>query len=484
MSKHPLQTILAPESVAFLGASNNLLTMGTVQMHNIMASGYQGKLYPVHPKLDRVLGLKAYPSIESLPDGIEVAVMVLPTRLVPETLEQCGKKGIKHGTIISGGFAERGGDGAELQRKMEETAKRYDIKFNGPNCIGVCNVHQNYNNTWFRYKGRKGGISLASQSGTYACHMFSYLDTLGAGLGKTISVGNEATLDLVDCLEYFENDPETKVIALYVEGIRRGREFIKTARRVARKKPIVALYIGGTEAGARAGASHTAVLSGPDELYEGVFRQSGILRASTVEQLFDWCWALSEQPVPEGNNIVILTNAGGPGSSMADAAERSGLNVPLLKKEIQDKLREHVPATASTRNPIDITYAVNMQELFMQLVPKLLLAQDDVDGILLYGVMDASIFIRYGEETGLSMDVNPEALRQAWDFMSDEFSKIPFEFGKPIIGATFYNRYTDKSVKRLQDNGIPFLPSPERAVGAMSALYRYGRIRRWLENQA
>ncbi len=482
MEKHPLETILAPRSVAFLGASDSMMTMGTVQMHNIIAGGFAGEVYPVHPKLKEVLGRKAYPTVADLPDGIENFVMVLPTRLVPEMLEQCAKKGIRRGTVISAGFSEVGESGREIEKQVKEVAEKYQIKFNGPNCIGVCNPTHGYNNTWFPYEGKPGPIGLASQSGTYSCHSLNYIKNLGSGFSKVISVGNEMTLDLVDCLEYFENDSETKSIALYIEGIRRGRDFIRVARRVARKKPIVALYVGGTEAGARAGASHTAVMSGPDEVYDGAFRQAGVLRASSFLEMLDWCWVLAEQPVPKGNNVAIVTNSGGPGSSFADAAGRLGMNVPVLSDGIQAALRKIIPFTASSKNPVDITFAVDMTNLIMDKIPRLLLSAPEIDGLLLYGIFTSQVFAKYAAEMGTDLPFSSEKMREFDEMMSEKFSNIPKEFGKPIVCSTFFTRDDDELIRRLQDKGIPMLPSSERAAIALNALYRYGQIREKLAN--
>ncbi len=477
MERHPLETILAPRSVAFLGASDSLLTMGTVQLYNIASGGFKGPIYPVHPKLKTVLGHKAYPSIADLPDGVDAVVMVLPTRIVPQMLEECGKKGITRGTVISGGFSEVGGNGRELEKQVREVSAKYGLKFNGPNCIGVCNPNHGYNNTWFPYEGAPGPIGLASQSGTYACHSFNHVKNLGTGFSRVVSVGNEVTLDLVDCLEYFEDDEDTKAIALYVEGIRRGRDFIRVARRVAKKKPIVALYVGGTEAGARAGASHTAVLSGPDEVYEGAFEQAGVLRAANYEQLFDWCWVLSTQPCLNGKKLGIVTNSGGPGSSFADAANRLGLDIPPLSKELQETLRAAIPGTASPRNPVDITYAVNMQNLIMDKIPNLLLKSNEIDGLLVYGLFAADVFIKYAVGMGLDLPISNEQMHELDEKASVKFGKIADETGKPIIGATFFTRDDDALIRRIQECGVPMLPSPERAASAMAALYRYGRIR-------
>lgn len=480
---HPLETILAPKSVAFLGASDTFFTMGTAQLHNMLQGGYSGDVYPVHPKLKTVLGRKVYPSVLDLPDGVEVAVMVLPTRLVPDVLDQCGRKGIRHATVISGGFAETGEEGRALQKRILEITNQYGIRFNGPNCIGVVNPGHKYNITWFPNPGRPGPVGLASQSGTYVCHTFCYLNNLGTGLSKAVSLGNEVSIDLVDCLEYFENDRDTKAIAMYVEGIRRGPEFIRTARRVARKKPIVALYVGGTEAGARAGASHTAAMSGPDEVYDGVFRQAGVLRAGTFEELFDWSWTLAMMPPPKGTNMAVLTNSGGPGGTIADACSRLGMQVPVLHEEMQEEIRKSLPHTASPRNPIDVTFAIDGPNLFLNKIPKLLFSSPDIHGLLIYGVFSADVFVQYSEESGLSLPATPDEMRGFEDRLAEKFSQIPGEFGKPIVGTTFFTRNEDRMIRRLQDLGMPFLPSPERAASAMGALYRYGKIKEKLERQ-
>lgn len=469
----PFEKILEPESVAFLGASNNINTMGTFQLVHLIDGGFEGRVYPVHPKEETILGRKAYKSVLDLPEAVDVVVMVLPTRIVPQILDECGRRGIKHATIVSGGFQEVGEDGAELQRQIVETANKYGIKFNGPNCIGVCNPHHKYNNTWFPYDGKPGAVGLASQSGSYACHTLDYMIKLGAGYSKTISVGNEAVLDIVDCLEYFEDDPTTKSIALYIEGIRRGKKFIEVARRVGRKKPIVALYVGGTEAGARSGASHTAVLSGKDEVYEGVFRQAGVLRARTVEDLLDWSWVLSCQPPMRGDNVVIMGNSGGPGTSMADAAERFGLRVPVFPDDLQAKISKHIPHTASCRNPIDLTFTIDLGVLFFDMLPNLTLRRDDFHGMLMYGLFDIGKFLDTAKRM-LGFDTGPMKMAaRAGDSLAAQFMKLPHKLGKPVIGASFFDRNEDSAIKYFQDGGIPFLPTPERAASALAALRRW-----------
>ena len=468
--EHPLQKILAPESVAFFGASKNITTMGTFQLLHLLDGGYTGRVYPVHPTAENILGLKTYKSVSDLPEVPDVVVMVLPTRVVPQILDECGRFGIRRATIVSGGFQEVGEDGAALQEEIVAVAKKHGIWFNGPNCIGVVNPHHKYNITWFPYNGPPGAVGLASQSGSYTCHIFDHTLNLGSGFSKTISVGNEAVLDIVDCLDYFETDPDTKAIALYIEGIRRGRAFIDTARRVGRTKPIVALYVGGTEAGGRSGASHTAVLAGDDAVCEGALRQAGVLRAKTFEDLIDWTWVLSCQPPMPGDNVAILGNSGGPGASMADASERAGLNVPELPEDMRDSIQKRLPHTGSSRNPVDLTFTMDPGTLFFDILPNMLLKSDFLHGLLVYGVFDTSNFIKIAKKTGL-LDPGPmKQLARLGQSCAEAFVNIPAKYQKPIVGATFFNRNEDQAIRYFQDHGIPFLPSPERAARAMAAL--------------
>jgi len=219
----PLYPIINPGSIVFFGASNRFTAMGTNQLHSLLSSGFDGKIYPIHPKEERVLDLKAYQRVEQLPQVPDLAVLVLPTHIVPQAMKECGKKGIKHAIVVSGGFKEVGGQGVELEIKLLAIAERYGMRFLGPNCLGVANPHHNFNVTFIPFEGRPGFIGLASQSGSFITQMFDYLDQFGLGFSSGISVGNEANLDIVDCLTYLAACPHTRVIGLYIESIRRGR---------------------------------------------------------------------------------------------------------------------------------------------------------------------------------------------------------------------------------------------------------------------
>jgi acetyl-CoA synthetase (ADP-forming) len=278
----PLYPIANPKSIALFGASNNVTSMGTSLLNSVLDLGFEGEIYPIHPKENRVQNLKAYRSVLDLPNVPDLALIVLPTRIVSEAMDACGRKGIRHAIVISGGFKE-----VDLEKELVAVANKYGMRFLGPNCIGVANTRHKLNTTFMAFQGAPGFIGMASQSGSFVTQMFGYLSDYALGFSTAFSVGNEANIDIVDCMEYLGACPDTRVIALYIEGIRRGRAFVETARSIVPKKPIVALYVGGSEAGSRAGLSHTGALAGPDRLYEGIFRQSGVIRARSVTEMFD-----------------------------------------------------------------------------------------------------------------------------------------------------------------------------------------------------
>jgi acyl-CoA synthetase (NDP forming) len=465
-----LGDILTPSSIVFFGASNNPMTFGTGQFLNI-TNRYRRNVYPIHPDEEEIFGVKAYKKVEDTPEDANLAIMVLPTHLVPKFLACCGEKGIKRAIIISAGFKEVGE--VDLQNEIISIARKYGIRFLGPNCIGIYNAYENLNTTWIPYFPKKGGISIVSQSGTFACHPFPYFIENGIGIDKSISVGNEADIDIVDCLEYLEDESNTNAIAMYIEGIRRGRKFIEVARRVNKKKPIVVLYVGGTEAGSRAGKSHTSALSGPDHVYDAVFRQCGLIRAYNIEELFDYSLALASQPVPKGGRIGILTDSGGSGAVMADTCERMGLNVPILSEDIQNEIRSIVPSIATVTNPIDITTDFDVSHFYVE-IPEILLKDPSIDGILLYGLFGSSIFKRFFKSVKTEID----GLISIYLVMLDELLNLCERYRKPVLASSFIERRDEEVVVYFQDHDVPVYPSPERAAKAMSALVEYSRAKR------
>ncbi|MBN1290149.1 MAG: CoA-binding protein [Actinobacteria bacterium] len=454
------------------------MTMGTGQLSSLLLQGYEGRIYPIHPEEDTVLGLRAYRKVSELEELPDLAVIVLPTRIVNQILEECGGLGIKAAVVISGGFREVGEAGAKLEKELLEIAVKYGITLVGPNCIGVSNFHIGLNTTYFPYEQEAGSVAVISQSGTYSCHIYTYAEKSGIKLGQTVSIGNATVLGISDYLKYFADDPSIKSIAVYIEGISNGREFVEAAEYATAKKPVVALYVGGTGYGARAGGSHTGALAGQDELYEGVFHQSGIIRANTVEELFDWSWALATQPLPSSDRVCVLTNSGGAGASMADACGRAGLSLPRLSEETQEKIRELLPGTASTINPVDMTFHLNFADL-LKTVPEILFESGEIDGIVMYGIFGTHIFEVFRDGLGDLFKFPVEDARPIIRGLVEGFTRFPDDTGIPVIVSTFMGP-EDEEIAFLRSNDIPVSPSPERAVNAMAALCRYAEYRRSL----
>ncbi len=476
----PLYKIANPGSIAFLGASNNFMSMGTQMLDSVKLLGFEGAVYPVHPKEASVLGFKAYPSIADLPEVPDLAVIVLPTKIVSEIIAACGQKGIKHAIVVSGGFREVGGNGIALQAELQRTAAAHGVRLLGPNCLGVANVHHRFNPTPIPCDCAPGFVGLASQSGSFITQIFNYLQLHSMGFSTAFSVGNELNIDMVDCLEYLGACPDTKVIALYIEGLRRGREFVKTARSIVPHKPIVALYVGGSESGRQAAFSHTGAMAGPDRLYDGILRQSGIIRATSLTELFDFCWALGSQPRPKGSKVVVQTHSGGPGATAADSCGRAGLALASLKPETVEKLRPFVPHTASVKNPIDLTFNKNMQDFYWD-IPKILLEDENTDMLMLYFLSPPIFIERFMTGMGMSAEQAVTDTRKIINDQSDTFIRLADSFDKPIIGYT-YRSLQEQFVRNIMDHGIPVYPDPARAAKALGALRQYARFRETIMN--
>jgi acetyl-CoA synthetase (ADP-forming) len=478
----PLYPIINPRSIAIFGASNNFIRMGSIILSSVQALGYEGSIYPVHPTEKEVRGLKAYASIMDLPEIPDLAIMVLPTEIVCRTMEECGRKGIRHAVVVSGGFRETGAEGARLQKELESIADHYGIRFLGPNCLGVANPHLKFNPTPLHAEGSPGFVGLASQSGSFITQMFNYLSRHGLGFSTALSVGNEANIDLVDCLEYLGACPNTKVIALYIEGITRGRQFIETAKEITPRKPIVALYVGGSETGKKASLSHTGSISGPDAIYEGVFRQCGIIRARTLEDLFDFSLAMGRLPRPKGNRVVIQTHSGGPGAAAADSCGRAGLTLPSLSPETAEKLRPLIPHTASTANPVDMTFSKNQADDFYK-IPDILLQEKNVDMLIVYFLSPAVFIERAMKNTGVAPELIPQETQKIIDELANAFFSLTRVHDKPIVGYT-YRSLDDGIVRQLLDRGVPIYEGPERAARSIAALIQYYRARDRLVGEA
>lgn len=431
---HYLHEILNPESVCVYGANNNLLgTMGSMQLRNLK-SGFKGNIYPIHPKLKTIQGLKAYKSVLDISETPGLAFIILPPHIVPQVLEECGQKGVKRAIIVSGGFRESQDErGWDLTRKLEEISKKYEIRFIGPNCLGVYNGwygsedNDNYLMTFWPYQVPElGKVSIISQSGTIAAQTFWYARNIGVKISKSISVGNEVNVDMVDLLGYMKEDPQTNVIGLYIEEVKRGKEFIDITREITPKKPIVAIYAAGTKSATRSIQSHTGSIAGDSKVFDGVFSETGIISADSVIDFFYYLRTLSYAQeyniFPKGKRVGIITESGGSATLMSKKCDLYGLEVPIFSKELQAEISKYIPQTASGRNPVDITFFKNFYEFFVTL-PKIVLKSGEVDGILFDGVFDIGEIMEVVEKSGASVDENMK-----------NFSKIFYPtFIKPLL---------------------------------------------------
>lgn len=468
ITESPLYKIVNPKTCAYFGASNNYVSMGTNQMQSMLDIGFEGMIYPVHPKEDTVLGYKAYRSVLDLPETPDLAVIVLPTHLVPDVVDQCGQKGIRHAVVVSGGFREVGGDGVALEQKLKHTADKHGIRFIGPNCLGVVNTHHKLNTMFHSYKGGPGYVGMASQSGSFVTQMFDYLGPLGLGFSTCFSVGNSTNVDLVDCLEYLGADPTTKVITMYIEALNRGREFVEVCRRIAPNKPIVAYYAGGSETGRKASLSHTGSLAGPDPLYDGIFRQAGVVRAMSIEELFDYAAALALSPLPKGKRMVVQTHSGGPGAVCADMCGRMGLELPPLADNTVTALKEYLPATGNANNPVDVTFSRDPM-VYLTEMPSILLDDANTDGLLMYFLFAKNRMVGNLVNLGMSQEEATAAVEQQFVDQSEKIAGLINDSGKPLIGFSF--RIADEElIQMIRSKGVPILGSPVRAAKAMAAL--------------
>jgi acetyltransferase len=349
-----LSSFFSPTGVAIIGASTNPSKLSHGILKNLTQYGYPGEIYPVNPKADQILGLKVYSDISAVPDPVELAVVVLPAPMTPDVLEACGERGIKAVIIISGGFKEVGAQGVALERECMEIAKSYSMRLIGPNCVGTLDLHTGLNTTFIQGVPATGSIGFLSQSGAICGGVVDYIANKDIGFSHFASLGNELDVDETDLIEFFGDHPNVKVIAAYIEEIQDGEKFLRIASQVSRKKPIVLLKAGQTDAGARAVSSHTGSMSGSYAAYQAAFRQSGVIEVKNLQALFDVAWALSCQPLPVHNKVAIFTNAGGPSALASDSLAANGFDLAIIPHEKQAVLAENLNPSAQVENPVDM----------------------------------------------------------------------------------------------------------------------------------
>lgn len=475
MIENPLHAIMNPSSIAVVGASNNVSKMGTIQLLNIIYGGFAGDIFPVHPTEKEIFGRKAYGAVADLPRAPDLALLVAPTRIIPEVLEAFGRIGTRHAIIVTAGFRETGEQGVALEEKINAIAERYGMRFVGPNCMGIINTRRRLNISVLPVDMPDGVLGIASQSGTYITQTMPYLHRQGIAVSKAVSVGNEASIDLVDCLEFLGEDVDTRAICLYIEGIRRADRFLDAARRISRSKPIVAQYVGGTRAGARSGASHTGSMSGPDYVYDGLFEQAGVIRVDTIEEVYKIGWTLATQPPMKGNRAGILTHSGGPGSAMSDVSDRHGVSIPAFSETLRQHLSSMLPGHAATGNPVDLTFIPDPRPLTEEM-PRILFESGEIDGLMIHGIMDTDFSSCMYPIMEKVLDVSREDFVKNSEVNLDALSRLPAQYGIPLVVSSFAAD-GDHARQELLRHRIPHFDAPEKAARAMAALCRHYQIR-------
>jgi acetyltransferase len=404
-------------------------------------------------------------------------------------MEECGQKGVKNLIITSGGFRETGSDGKILSKQIDEIAKRYNMRFIGPNCLGVYNGWYGYpdkedayfNTFWIYLPHKRGNISIISQSGTVAAQTSFYTNDLGIKIGKSISVGNERNIDLVDVLRYFKDDPLTEVIGLYIEEIKRGKEFIKITKEISPKKPIVAIYAGGTEAAARSIMSHTGSIGSDNKIYDAVFKETGIISTNSIMDFLYYLRTFSQAQTykvfPKGNRIGIITDSGGPGAMMTKNAELYGLKIPEFSLELQTELRKDIPKTASSLNPVDITFHENFMNMFIKF-PKLLMRSNEVDAIIVFGVYDFDDIMNIIKKSGMKFGENMKNMKGIFEnIVLKSIKRLMKKYTIPVFFAGPYP-YRYPWMQKFIEHDIPIFSMWDDITKCLKVLCRYSEYRR------
>lgn len=467
-----LDAIFSPESVAIVGASNTPGKVGHDIFANILRGGYTGTLYPVNPKARSILSVKAYPTISDIPDPVDLAIIILPPEASLAAVEESVRKGIKGIVIVSAGFREVGGKGLEIENRIVSICKNAGIRLVGPNCLGVINPvpSVSLNASFSARMPAPGNISFISQSGALCTAVLDFAADRDIGFSKFISIGNKADVDELDLLQYLHEDMDTAVIMLYLEELRKGTEFISIVKEITsgiRSTPVLVIKSGRTREGAQAAASHTGALAGTEAVYEAIFRQAGILRVDSIDELFDFANAFSYKQesalgkqirkMPTGNRVAIVTNAGGPGILATDMTVSSDLELARFQKETIEELANHLPSAANLHNPVDIIGDASQERYENAL--KTVIKDEGVDGALVI--------------------LTPQSMTNALA-TAEAIVRVARGSRKPILCCFMGIIDVSAGVKYLQEYGYPVYRFPENAAKAFGALYRYAR---WLHRE-
>jgi acyl-CoA synthetase (NDP forming) len=449
-----LKSLFQPDSIAIVGASQDETKSGGMFVYRLLNDGYKGTIYPINRKESEIMSLKSYPSVLDIPGEIDLAVISIPAQGVPQIMAECAQKGVKFAVVHSVGFSELGAEGKELERQMLEAARRGDTRIVGPNCMGIVSPRANINTiTLFaRLPMEPGGVAFVGQSGWASENMTQLGTERGLRFSGIISIGNQSDLTIEDFLDYFGNDPETKVIAFYIEGLKQASRFLKLAEEISPRKPTIVWKGGSSELGAKAAASHTGSLAGNYALFEAASRQKGIISAQSLEELIDLAVAFSCPYLPTGNEIGLLIEAGGGAVATSDACAKAGLNISPLPQDVQQKLREFlkgkIPPSPSLKNPVDLVWAPFNESPFIYATCLEIMAQ----------AVDSYLTICYA------------FIHDEW-FLS-RLESIRDRNKKPIIVVPGNSIDQRQGMHLATERSIPTYAMPENAVRALAAMTR------------
>lgn len=451
-----LEFLFSPKQVAVIGASRSPHKIGFAIVDNIIKSGYQGKIYPVNPKESEIAGLKCYRDIGQIPEQVELAVISVPTGRTLGAARECGEAGVKGLIVITAGFKEVGGEGLKTERELVTLCRRYNMRMLGPNCVGLMDTHTPVNASFARGFPERGSISFISQSGAMLVSILDWSFSINLGFSRFISLGNKADLNEIDFIESCAADPNTRVILCYIEDVTDGKRFVQVCTEAGKKKPIIILKSGISTAGALAASSHTGALAGSNKAYDTAFRQSGVLRVENMNDLFDLATAFATQPLPAGNRVAIVTNAGGPAIITTDAVERYGLQMARFEKSTIDKLHQNLPPAANIYNPVDILGDARDERYRFAL--EKVLQDENVDSVLVL-LCPAAV-------------TEPEKTAETIVEMKKAYPE------KPVFAVYMGGQGLAKGKEILIKEAIPTFTFPEPSVRAVQGLVRYAAYKR------
>jgi acetyl coenzyme A synthetase (ADP forming)-like protein len=448
-----MRSIFAPKSIAVVGASTRRGQLGAEVFHNLVSAGFNGRLYPVNPAAETVEYVPCYGRVSEIPGPVDLAIVVVPAKFVDGVVDDCVKKGVKAIVMITAGFGETGPEGRERERRLLDKVRDGGIRLVGPNCMGVLNTDPEVSmlGTFSSVFPPHGNIAMSTQSGALGLAILDYAQRLDLGFSTFVSVGNKADVSGNDLIQYWAEDPQTDVMLLYLESFGNPARFGRIARRVGRKKPIIAVKSGRSESGARAASSHTGALATSDAIVDDLFRQAGIIRTDTLEEMFDVAQLLAQQPLPQGRRVGIVTNAGGPGILAADACEARGLTLAMLAEATTRELRSFLPAEASVGNPVDMIASATAEQYRRAI--DLLLADESVDALLV-----------------IYIPVMPKDAEAVANVISETSTLTR---GKPMVA-----NFMGASDWATRLSPIPSFPFPERAASALARAARHAEWRR------